>query len=152
MLVTLCRLYMIVAAVALLILGLIKFTDHDTLLLAVLGHELFKSRVAAAVSWIVPAIEMILGAGSILALTTSVRSSAVLAVMVATFFAMMTVYTAVLWIRPPSVPVSCGCLPNAPPVESWMRPTIRNGVLTSITAMVASIMIGASEPHHSKAE
>lgn len=134
-----------IAGIAVLMLGLMKLTNIETFLAAVETHELMPDWSVTAVAWSVPVTEVILGAGVLWAVTTSLRASAIGSLALSLFLLAMTVYAAGLWISPPPEPVSCGCMPNAEVINSWKSVTIRNGSLTAITAILSRVLIGVSD-------
>ena len=134
-----------IAGVVVLMLGLMKLTSIDIFLAAVEAHELMPDWSVSYVAWSVPVIEVILGAGVLWAVTTSLRASAFGSLALSLFLLAMTLYAAGLWISPPPEPVSCGCLPNAEVINSWKSVTVRNGTLTALMAIVSRVLIGISE-------
>lgn len=142
---TTIRSVLAIAGVVVLMLGLMKLTSIDTFLAAVEAHELMPDWSVSYVAWSVPVIEVILGAGVLWAVSTSLRASAFGSLALSLFLLAMTVYAAGLWISPPPEPVTCGCTPNAEVINSWKSVTLRNGSLTAITAIVSRVLISVSE-------
>lgn len=137
------RLLVFAAGVTMLMLGLVKLSDRETFLAAIHAHGLMPAWAGEAVSYIVPIMEALLGVVTLWAVTTSNRASALSALAMSAMMLAMTVYAAGLWISPPPVPVSCGCTPNAAPIESWMPITIRNGTLAASASLAARFLIRA---------
>jgi len=143
-----CKFLLTVAGLGLLLLGLVKLTDQESFLATIHAHGLMPEWSTTAASYAIPLAESVLGAATLWAITTSNRATALAALGLSGFMLLMTIYAAALWISPPPVPVSCGCLPNAAPVESWMPITLRNGTIASAAALIARALINS--PAHTQ--
>lgn len=130
---------LLVAGLGLLFLGLMKLTNRDEFIAAIEGHDLLPAWTHAAVSWTVALTEIGLGMVSVWTVMASPRRAAVALLGIAIFLLAMSFYAAGLWLDPPPGPVSCGCIPNAPPVDSWMPVTIRNSTLSALFACAARL-------------
>jgi len=138
---TVLRVVVGIAGVLVLVMGLIKDTDPSTFRSAIESHELLPVWSIEFVAWGVAISEVTLGAGVVFAVTTSARASALGSLGLSMFLLAMTVYAAALWVDPPPAPVSCGCMPIAPLVDSWQPITMRNATLTALAAICTLVLL-----------
>lgn len=138
---TVLRVVVGIVGVLVLVMGLIKATDPSTFRSAIESHELLPVWSIEFVAWGVAISEVTLGAGVVFAVTTSARASALGSLGLSMFLLAMTVYAAALWVDPPPAPVSCGCMPIAPLVDSWQPITRRNATLTALAAICTLVLL-----------
>ncbi len=130
---------LLVAGVGLLLLGLMKLTNRADFIATMAAHDLLPAWTLVVISWTVVLAEVGLGVVSVWTVMSSPRSAAAALLGIAIFLLAMAVYAAGLWLDPPPGPVSCGYIPNAPPVDSWMPVTIRNSTLSALFACAARL-------------
>lgn len=133
----LCRAILLLAGAFILFAGVLKAEDAREFQETIVRHEMLSPSVAGALSLLVPWLEIILGAGGIIAALSSlaVRPFAFAA---GTMFLSFSVYALLLSFDPPASPVPCGCLASAKPVESWFGVAALNGAVATLMCVCAN--------------
>lgn len=128
-----------IAAVALLWTAVHKATDASTFASILQKQGLIRKDTASEVAWLVIAAE---SAVAILALmlVTDKRRDWVAPLLLAGIATVFTLYLSLLQLRPPPIPVSCGCGWSSRPVESWGLYALLDLVL-ALAFLIASYVL-----------
>ncbi|MBX3318002.1 MAG: hypothetical protein KF902_14195 [Phycisphaeraceae bacterium] len=139
------RVVLLIASAVLLFAGVTKAEAPQEFRDAIVRHELLSSGVAAAMSMLVPWLEIGLGAGGIVAAMCA-RGSRAAALSIGAAFLAFSVYALLISFDPPESPVPCGCLASGKPVESWFGVAAFNGAVATLMCLGAITQRGAAAP------
>ncbi len=125
----------------LIVAGIGKLADLDGFAEALRAHGLIAGPLIQVVSFVLPFVEVLIGAGVVWGLASGSPVRRLVPPLVAVFLAFV-LYAAWLSINPPPRPAPCGCGISAVPVENWWPIVIRNtGVIVLLVLCAASSSI-----------
>jgi len=134
----------LLAAIYLMISGYAKLTDTPTFEAALIRHDLVPASFVPLLGLLFPLVEVIASSLAVWWITSPRRLSRA-GLGLAVIFAILGVYSVLMWWRPASEPVPCGCGFTRAPIDNWHLPTGQNlgtalvllGVGTMVTVKVA---------------
>lgn len=130
------RLALLAIIVLVVFSGAEKITDLQAFEHVLIGHG-HSPRLALALSWLAPLMEVAFGACSLYLL--AMRRDALACSALAVFFMLLAAYAAFLVLWPPPKAASCGCVfSSRNPVQSWLPICLRNAALAACLALCGS--------------
>lgn len=139
------RVVLLIASAILLLAGVTKAQAPGEFHAAVVQHDLLGAGAAAAVSRVVPWLEVALGAVGIIAAMCA-RMDRAAALLVGAAFLAFSVYALFISFDPPESPVPCGCLGRSKPVESWFGIAAGNGAVATLLCLGGITRRGTAAP------
>jgi hypothetical protein len=123
----------VIAALWLLLSAVAKLQNPGEFIETMILHDIVPRRFQPFCGYLVIGLEFSIAVIGLFHAACSRLREALCAVVV--FYAMLTIYSGLLWYNPPKVPVSCGCGVSRAAVESWGFIFGRNLTLTIALGM-----------------
>jgi hypothetical protein len=133
------RLGLLAAALLLLYTGIVKASDSGSFAQTLGAQSLLPQRSLAALSIALPATEIILRAGAIVALAFA-RGQAIAAVAQAAPFLVFMTYAAAMDAKPPPEPTGCGCGLRTGPIKDWSPLVVQNGACAAMLGLAGYVL------------
>lgn len=132
------RVAVLAAALTLIVAAALKAQDPAAFHDALAAHGVLPPFSLGAASWLIIALELVVGAAALLnAIGGNWRAAACFT---GSIFLCFAVYSTALAIRPPAAPTGCGCGFGAAVIEDWTPLAARNGVAALALLLAVGVL------------